>query len=268
MTAPHAQRERTHSAGALGVAGLALLLVAALLSPAGVSGTVRTVLGCLALLVVPGWLVGRLADEDADAVSRIAGGTVVTLAVCALCGFVAFEHGLRVATAVFAVPLLIVVAVAALLGTTAPRVPRASLAPVAGAFVLGLSALLGAWGTHLALPAVPAERAFSIEAQRAVVSPNGVFVTVTVTRVRTANPLALALWFGSRHPGKKAIVWTRVEVKKANSGARRNVVLERRLAAGTTTCPEHLLVRVVPYSGKGAKANGAFLTPPVRCTGW
>ena len=56
--------------GALGVVGLALLGIAVLLSPGGTLGTVRTVVGCLALLGIPAWLLGRLVDEDSDAIGR------------------------------------------------------------------------------------------------------------------------------------------------------------------------------------------------------
>ena len=141
--------------------------------------------------MIPGWLIGRLADEDADAVARLAGGVVATLAAYAACGFLAVELGLRVATSVVAVPLLVVVLAASLLGATAPRVARAPLAPMVGALALGLAALLGAWATHQALPAVPVEGAFSIEAAHAFASPKGVVVTVTVTRVRTEEPTQL-----------------------------------------------------------------------------
>ncbi|HEV3329207.1 MAG TPA: hypothetical protein VGZ33_07400 [Acidimicrobiales bacterium] len=248
----------------LGLVGLALLGIALLLSPGGASGTVRTVAGCLAILVVPAWLVGRLADEDSDAIARAAGGVVATLALCALCGFVSFELGLRVATAVFAVPLLVLVAAAALLGSTSPRVSRAPLAPLAGALVLGVVALLGALGTHLALPAVPVQGAFSIRATQASASASDVYVRVTVTRVRTDDPLALALWVGSTAPGSSVVTWTRIGVHKVNAGPHVLVALRAALPTHTDACP---LVRVVPFSGANSKANGAFLTPPVRCGG-
>jgi len=229
----------------LGIAGLALLAAAALLAPGGPQGTVRTVVGVLAVLVVPGWLVGRVADEEGDAIARIVGGTVVTLGVCALCGFCAFELGLRVATAVFAVPLLVLVAAAALLGMAAPRAPRASLTPLLAALCLGAAALLGAWGTHRALPAVPVEPAFSIEAARAMASPRGVTVTVTVTQVRTDEPTELTLYVGYR----KAVT---VLVPQGT----RTVRLTSTRRRGMAGCPS--LVRVVA-------PNGAFLTPPVTC---
>lgn len=263
MSSPVARHERSITAGALGVVGLALLAIAVLLSPGGASGTVRTVVACLALLVIPAWLVGRLVDEDSDAIARVTGGVIATLSVYALSGFVAFELGLRVAEAVFAVPLLVLVAAAALLGSAAPRVSRAPLAPLGGALVLGLAALVGAWATHLALPSVPVQGAFSIEAAHAVVSPSGVAVTVTVTRVRTDDPLALALWIGSMPPGHHGVLWKRVEVRKIDAGTRSVVPLSAVLPSHTN-CP---LVRVVPFSGAGSTSNGAFLTPPVHCGG-
>jgi hypothetical protein len=245
MSTGRPARSRVLDVGALALAGLALLAAAALLAPGGPQGTVRTVLGVLAVLVVPGWLVGRVADEEGDAVARIVGGTVVTLGVCALCGFGAFELGLRVATAVFAVPLLVLVAVAALLGMAAPRAPRASLTPLLAALGLGAAALFGAWGTHLALPAVPVEPAFSIEAGRAVASPKGVTVTVTVTQVRTDEPTELTLYVGYRKAVTELVPRGTRTVRLASTRKR-----------GTPTCPS--LVRVVA-------PNGAFLTPPVHC---
>lgn len=264
MSSPRIPGERTVPAFALGVVGLALLGIALLLSPGGAPGTVRTVVGCLAILVIPAWLVGRLADEDSDAIGRAAGGVVATLAVCAVCGFVAFELGLRVATAVFEVPLLVLVAAAALLGSTLPRVRRAPLAPLAGALVLGIVALLGAWGTHLVLPAVPVQGAFSIRATHADASASDVFVRVTVTRVHTDDPLGLALWVGTTSPGSPVVTWTRLEVHKVNPGPHKLVPLRAALPTHTDACP---LVRVVPYSGAHSKWNRAFLTPPVRCGG-
>ncbi|HEV3211863.1 MAG TPA: hypothetical protein VGZ03_00565 [Acidimicrobiales bacterium] len=235
--------------GALGLAGLALLLAAALLAPGGAEGTVRTAVACLAVLVIPGWLVGRLADEDADALSRQLGGTVVTLAVLAVCGFAAATWSLRVATAAVAVPLLVLVAIAALLGTAAPGIRRAPLAPLVGALALGATALLGAMGTHLALPAAPVEPAFSIEAAHAVVSPTRVVVTVTVTRVRTDEPTQLTLYVNLPPPVAVALV----------APEQTTVRLAARLPAGTS-CRSALQLRVVA-------SNGAFLTPPVTCVG-
>jgi hypothetical protein len=264
VSSPRIRDERTVPAVALGVVGLALLGIALLLSPGGASGTIRTIVGCLAVLVIPAWLVGRLADEDSDAIGRVAGGVVATLSVCALCGFAAFELGLRVATAVFAVPLLILVAATALLGSTSPRVHRAPLAPLACALALGVVALLGAWGTHFALPTAPVQGAFSIRATQAAASASDVFVPVTVTRVRTDNPLALALWVGSTSSGSKKVKWTQVEVHKVPPGPKALVQLTAALPTRTGACP---LVRVVPFSGAKSQANGAFLTPPVRCGG-
>lgn len=244
--------------GALALAGLALLAAAALLAPGGPQGTVRTVAGVLAVLVLPGWLVGRLADEEGDAIARIVGGTVVTLGVCALCGFCAFELDLRVATAVFAVPLLVLVAVAALVGMAAPRVPRAPLAPLVAAVGLGAAALLGAWGTHLALPAVPVEPAFSIGAGTAIASPKGVAVTVTVTQMRTEEPTELTLYLGYRRLGLPArFVWRQAVTVLLPRGTR-SVRLASTLTRGPAGCPS--FVRVVA-------PNGAFLTPPVVCVG-
>lgn len=268
MSSSAPRHDRSITAGALGVAGLALLGIAVLLTPGGLPGTLRTVVGSLALLVVPAWLVGRLVDEDSDAIGRLTGGVIATLSVCALCGFVAFETGLRVATAVFAVPLLVLIATAALIGSTSPRVSRAPLAPLAGALALGLAALVGAWGTHLALPAPPVQAAFSIEAQSAIVSPGGVSVSVTVTRVRTDGPLALALWIGTMPQGDPNVTWTRVEVRKVNPGPLMVVPLRTVFPTPAHTCPSSLLVRVKPYSGVRAPSNGAFLTPPIHCSGW
>ncbi len=236
----------------LGAAGLALLVAAVLLSPGGAVGTVRTVVGCLAVFVIPGWLVGRLADEDGDAISRVVGGTIATLAICALCGYVASEHGLRVASAVFAVPLLVLVTVAALVGTTGQAVLRAPLAPLLAALGLGTVALLGALGTHLALPAVPIEPAFSIEAAHAVASPEGVVVTVTVTRVHTVEPTQLQMFVG--FPGTHSYVEHTFLIP--SDVARRRLRLP--LPRGSTACPDSVRLEV---------PNHAFLTPPVACVG-
>jgi hypothetical protein len=238
--------DRRVPAAALGVAGVALLLAAALLAPGGAVGSLRTVVGCVAVLALPGWLVGRLADEEGDPITRGVGGVVVTLAVCAVCGFVAAELGLRVATAVFAVPLLVLVAVAAVLGSTGPRVTRAPLLPLGAAGVVGVAALVGAWGTHLALPAPPVEPAFSIEAATAVASTTDVVVTVTVTRVRTDAPQVLTA-------EADGAVSKTVVIPGASATTRVVVALP----AGTASCPSRVTVRA---------ENGAFLTPPVRCT--
>jgi len=248
------QRDRGASRGvwALGTGGVALLLVAALLAPGGAEGTVRTVVGCLAVLVIPGWLVGRLADEDGDAIARLVGGTIATLAVVAASSFAAYELGLRVATAVVAVPLLVLVAAAALLGVGAPPVRRAPLAPIAAALALGLAALLGAMVTHLALPATPVQPAFSIEAARAVVSHSQVRVTVTVTRVRTVEPTDLTLYVNVSKVG--------LPVTVPAGTTPLAVTLAGRFPAGAASCPSRVQVRVVA-------SNGAFLTPPVTCVG-
>jgi len=239
---------RTLDVGGLGLAGLALLGAAALLAPGGAEGTARSVVGVLAILVIPGWLIGRLADEEGDAIGRLLGGTVATLAVVALCGFAAFELGLRVATAVFAVPLLVVVAIVVLLNMAGPRAPRAPLGPLVAALGLGAAALLGALGVHLALPAVPIEPAFSIASARAVASPTGVVVTVTVHQVHTDEPTQLSVYVG-----------VRIAATRAVAPGQRTVRLTARLPAGTRTCPRS--VRVVA-------PNSAFLTPPVVCVGW
>lgn len=252
MSVVHRDRGASRDVGALGTAGAALLLIAVLLSPGGAAGTVRTVVGCLAVLVIPGWLVGRLADEDGDAIARLVGGTVATLAVVAATSFAAYELGLRVATTVVAVPLLVLVVAAALLGATGPPVRRAPLAPIAAALGLGVAALLGAMVTHLALPAVPVEPAFSIEAARAVVSPSEVRVTVTVTRVRTDEPTDLTLWFN--------VVKVGLPVTVPAGRTPLTLTLAGRLPAGAASCPSRVQVRVVA-------SNGAFLTPPVTCVG-
>ena len=85
-----------------------------------------------------------------------------------------------------------------------------------------------------------------------------------MTRVRTEDPLALALWIGVVPPGSKKVIWTQVDVRKVNPGPETLVRLRAALPTHAGACP---LVRVVPFSGKGSKANGAFLTPPVRCGG-
>ncbi len=232
----------------LGIAGLALLAVVLLLAPGGLAGSLRTVLGLLAVLVIPGWLVGRLADEDGDAIGRLVGGIVATLAILALCGFASFELGLRVATAVFAVPLLVLVAAATLIGMVRPVRPRAPLAPLLVALGFGAAALLGAYGTHLALPAVPAEPAFSIEAAGVVASPKGVTLTVTVARVHTEEPTQLQVWVDF-HLTRTILI----------PSDQTNVPLTAPLPPGTTSCPTSVRLEA---------PNHAFLTPPVTCVGW
>jgi hypothetical protein len=234
--------------GGLCIAGLALLGAAALLAPGGAEGTLRTVAGVLAVLAIPGWLIGRLTDEEGDAIGRLLGGTVATLAVVALCGFASFELGLRVATAAFAVPLLIVFAIVAVLTTAHPRAPRARLWPLLAALGLGAATLLGALGVHLVLPAVPIEPAFSIAAPRVVASPSGVVVTVTVHQVHTHEPTELSVYVGVRFVATKLV-----------APGQRRITLTARLPAGTSTCPKS--VRIVA-------PNNAFLTPPVACVGW
>lgn len=241
------RQPRSTSVVALGAAGLALLGLAAVLSPGGVSGTVRTVVACLAILAVPSWLVGRLVDDDRDAIGRAMGGVIATLAVCALCGFVAYELGLRVATAVFAIPLLVLVAATALLGSTAPTVRRAPLAPLLAALGLGTVALLGALGTHLLLPATPVEPAFSIEAASAVASRTAVVVTVTVTRVHTEEPTQLQLFVGM-HLVRTVLI----------PSDQTSATLTAPLPRGSSACPGFVRLQA---------PNGSFLTPPVTCVG-
>ena len=248
MSATATRRPRLE-VGVLALAAGAFLLAAALLAPGGSVGTLRTIVGVLALLVLPGWLVGRLVDEEADAIVRLAGGTVATLAVVAASGFVAFELGLRVATAVVAVPLLVVVAVAALLGALRPGTRRAPLGPPVAALALGAATLLGAMGVHLMLPAPPIQPAFSIEATAAVVSPSRVAVPVTVTRVATGEPTTLNLYVdGALATPSPAVV---------PAGRAQSVTVTATLPAGAS-CSARLRVRVVA-------TNGAFLTPPVTC---
>ncbi len=258
MSAPQHHRGRPASIAALGVVGLALLGIAVLLSPGGAWGTVRTVVGCLAVLAIPAWLVGRLVDEDGDAIGRAVGGMVATLAVCALSGFVAFELHLRVATAVFAVPLLVLVAAAALLGSTAPRVRRAPFAPLLVAVVLGAVALLGAMGAHLVLPAAPVEPAFSIEAATATASRTGVTVTVTVARVHTEEPTQLQLFIGSSSPSASSVQTFPVAETKLIPSDVTSTTLTAPLPRGVAACS--VFVRL-------EAPNGAFLTPPVTCVG-
>jgi hypothetical protein len=237
----------------LGLAGLALLAGALLLMPrgagGGAEGTARTVLGCFAILVVPGWLVGRLADEEGDAIGRLVGGTVATLTVCALSGFVAFEHGLRVSAEVFAVPLLVLVAVTAVLGVARPAAPRAPVAPLLAALGLGAAALLGALGTHLALPKVPVEPAFSIEAAHAVASPTGVVVTVTVTRVHTVEPTQLQLFVGYRLEKTTLVHSDKTTVRLTTP----------RGWHAPASCPTLVWIEA---------PNKAFLKPPISCVGF
>jgi hypothetical protein len=234
----------------LGIVGLALLVVVVLLSPDGSDGTLRSVLGGLTVLMIPGWLVGRLADEDSDAVARLVGGMVATLAICAVCAYVGSEHGIRVATAVFAVPLLAIVAVATLLGLKGSKVPRAPLTPLLAALVFGAVALLGALGAHLVLPAVPIEAAFSIESAHAVVSTEDVVVRVTVTRVHTEEPTQLQMFVGFPHES------TYLEHTYLIPSDEPKAFLSLRLPRGSTTCPDFVRLEA---------PNHAFLTPPVTC---
>lgn len=245
MSAPVRLRPRPLVVGAV---ALALLVIAVVLSPGGASGSVRTVVGCLAVLVAPGWLVARLADEDGDWVTRAAGGTVATLSVCIVCGFVAFEAGLRVATAVVAVPLCVLVVAAALAGAAQPRIVRAPLSGIGVAAAIGLAALAGAWVTHLGLPAVPVEPAFSIEASSAVVTPAGVTVHVTVARVRTKDPRRLALSVDGH---------VLHLVHEFASGSVSLVTLSATLPE--RRCPNQVVVTA---------PSGAFLSPPIRCVGF
>jgi hypothetical protein len=245
VTAVAAPRRGLLAAGAI---ALALLVIAVVLSPGGHTGTVRTVVGCLAVLVAPGWLVTRLADEEGDWITRAAGGAIATLGVCAICGFVAFELGLRVATAVFAVPLCVLVVAASLTGAARPRAARAPLGGIAVAAAIGVAALAGALVTHLVLPQVPVERAFSIESARAYVTPGVVTVRVTVARVRTEFPRLLTLRVDGRAVAAKQVLPPTGVVNVQFSAA----LHERR-------CPARVVVTT---------RNGTFLDPPVSCSGF
>lgn len=236
-------RARLGVVGALGLLAVAVVMV---LSPGGATGGVRTVLGCAVLVVLPGWLVGRLVDDDGDAVARLVVGAVITLATCVAFAFLATTASLRVATWVAAVPLFVVLAGATALGVRVER-PRACLAPLATAGLLGLAALGGAWVTHLALTSVPVEPSFTIEAPVAVVSPRAATVDVTVTRVRSSAPSELELEVGG---ARSTTVVAPDEVM---------VRLVVALPAHTASCPRS--VRVLA-------PNGAYLDPAVQCRGW
>ncbi len=236
-------RRRLGTVGAFGLLAVAVVMV---LSPGGASGGVRTVLGCAVLVVLPGWLVGRLVDDDGDAVARLVVGAVITLATCVGFAFVASTASLRVATWVAAVPLLVVLGGATAIGVRVER-PRARLAPLAMAGLLGLAALGGASVTHLALPSVPVEPSFTIEAPVAFVSPRAAIVDVTVTRVRSSAPSELVLEVGG--------VRSTTHVAPDETVVR----LVATLPAHSASCPRSVLV-LAP--------NGAYLDPAVRCRGW
>ncbi len=231
----------------LGAIGLVAIGLAAALAPGGSLGTVRTILGCAALLVVPGWLVGRLVDDEGDALVRVVGGGVATIAACALLGFLAAELGLRVGVGVYAVVLAVIVVAAAVLGLVGPPRPSAHLGALAAAGLLGVAALGGAFVTHLALPATPVEAAFSLEASTAIATPRSVTVTVTVSRVRSSGPTALTLEVDG--------------VTRSTSVApdETSVRLVTPLGPHAARCPALVTV---------SAPNGAFLSPPVICVGW
>lgn len=237
---------QTRTIAALGAVCLVFFGVITILGRGGATGSVRTVLGCTALLVVPGWLIGRLVDEDGDAIARLISGMTVTLAVSALFGFLAFELGLRLATVAYAVPLLALIAVLTVLGKAGPA-PKAALAPLGLAALLGVAALTGAWVTHLSLPAVPIEPAVSLEAATATASPHGVVVNVSVVHVHSSEPSVLMLSVDDVHS-------TAVVAPTATT-----VRLQAALPPHTSSCP----TRVEVFA-----SDGAYLSPPVLCVGW
>jgi hypothetical protein len=232
---------------AIGLIGLIALGVVLLLGRGGTAGSVRTVLGCVALLVVPSLLFGSLIDDEGDALVRFVGGLVTTLAACAIFGFAAYEFGYRVASAVFAIPLVVLIVVLVVVRSSGPVAPKPQLAPLGLAAALGLAALLGAWITHEALPATPIEHTFSIEAGRATATPGNVSVTVAIARVEWSQPIDLSLIVGSSRSSVTA------------SPGQTTIRLSVALPKSTVACPESVQVQA---------ANGAYLAPRVTCVGW
>jgi len=232
---------------AIGLIGLIALGVVLLLGRGGSAGSIRTILGCIALLVVPSWLFGSLIDDEGDVLVRFVGGLVTTLAACAIFGFAAYEFGFRVAAAVFAVPLVVLIIVLVVVRSSGPETPKSQLAPLGMAVALGLATLLSAWITHEVLPATPIEHTFSIEAGRATATPGSVTVTVAISRVQWSQPIDLALIVGS---SRSAVTV---------STGQTTVQLAVALPKSTVSCPDRVQVLA---------ANGAYLALRVTCVGW
>lgn len=238
---------RKMTTAVVGTTAVVLLCVVLLLAPGGAEGGIRTVLGLLAGLLLPAWLIGELVGKDDDPIAPLVVGLVVLTAFYALSGFISYELDLRVATAVYAVPLFVLVALTTVLGVITSSSARVRVAPLGVFLLLSAAAVVGAMVTHLALPAAPVESTFSLQSSAAIVTPKTVTVTVTVSRIRSDTPVSLELSVWNLNSTTVATASTTV------------VHLKVLLPQGALSCPKQ--VRVLAQ-------NGAFLSPPIVCVGW
>lgn len=229
------------------VTGIVALAVVLALPSAGVGGAVRDVLAGFGMIVVPGWLIVRQADEAGDWVVRLFGGALVSVCAYVLFGFAAYEVGLRLTGVVYIVPAVIVAALAIVLTGAASR-SSAPLASVGIAALLSLAGVAGALVAHLALPPAPVEAAYSITTTSLEVTPSSIWATVAVDRVGTGAPVALLLYVDGRL----------LATAPVPAGARSVTLTAWRSGTVKGRCPRRIAI-VAP--------GGTYLAPTFHCTG-
>jgi len=229
----------------VGIVGLVALVVVLVLPSTGVGGGVRVALAAFGMLVVPGWLIVRHADDDW--VVQLFAGALVSACAYVLIGFAAYEIGLRLTDVVYVVPAVIIGENVIVFGGPSPR-SRVQLASAGVAALLSLVAVFGALITHLTLPAAPLEPAYSIATSNVAVTPTSVHATVVVDRVGTERPRRLRLYVD----GKLLATAT----MPADAGS--ITLTARRSGIQGAACPQRIEI---------VTSSGAYLTPSFRCAG-
>lgn len=229
------------------VAVFALVVIVAFPST-GVGGVVRTVLALFAMIVIPGWILVSHAEESGSWFVRVFGGIVVSVCAYVIFGFVGYELGYRATAVVYLVPA-VVVGVVLILWLGGSRRPGVDLTAVGMAVAFSAAALVGAWVTHLSLPAVPVEPAFSIESAvtTAATAGHDVIFDLSVERVKTTTPNKVSVFVNGTY------VLTLTVPSDTTS-----VTFDARVPGShPDACTTRVLLRT---------PNGSFLTPRVACT--
>jgi len=176
------------------------------------------------------------------------GGIVVSVCAYVIFGFVGYELGYRATAVVYLVPAVVVgVVLILLLGGS--RRPGVDLTAVGMAVAFSAAALVGAWVTHLSLPAVPVEPAFSIESAvtTAATAGHDVIFDLSVERVKTTTPNKVSVFVNGTY------VLTLTVPSDTTS-----VTFDARVPGShPDACTARVLLRT---------PNGSFLTPRVACT--
>lgn len=169
-----------------------ILAVALVLPQSGALGIVRAILAGSAMIVIPGWLIVRRVTERDDWNVRLFGGLLVSVATYIVVSCVAYGLHVRVTAAVVVIPAVVMGLVLACL----PRSPAGGTLDMRGPFlaiVLSAAAILGVVVTHLAIPAVPVESAYSLSPTLVTVSHTDYNATIHVVVVGHPGPGTLTL---------------------------------------------------------------------------